>query len=173
MCLSAVGYYCCLLWTFTNLHFVIISSFKLSDIGCVKKIVYYFPICDRNIYCPRKTWCSCLRSKCVTSTMIKLDSRNILQDLSFAQIVITEIIAKYFIYKFLLAILLSNCYNVVILELHNIFFDVYPCISDVYLLSCLFTSFFFPLALKVLFTCTCVLITECLSVWAFSTDVIQ
>ena len=49
MCLSAVVYYCWVLWTFTNLHFVIVSSFKRSDICCAKKIVYYFPTCDHNI----------------------------------------------------------------------------------------------------------------------------
>ena len=48
MCLFAVVYYCCVLWTFANFHFVSISSFKRSDIGCVGKIIYYFPICDRN-----------------------------------------------------------------------------------------------------------------------------
>ena len=48
MCLSAV-YHCCVLRTLTNLHFVIISSFKRSDVGCVIKIVYYFPTYDRNI----------------------------------------------------------------------------------------------------------------------------
>ena len=51
MCLSAVVYYCCILWTFTNFHFVIASSFKRSDIGCVKKIVYYFPTCRH-----KKNW---------------------------------------------------------------------------------------------------------------------
>ena len=38
MHLSAV-YHCYVLWTFTNLQFVIICSFKRSDSGCVKKIV--------------------------------------------------------------------------------------------------------------------------------------
>ena len=49
LCLSAV-YYCCVLWMFTNPHFVIIYSFKHSDIGCIKKIVYYFPTCDRKMF---------------------------------------------------------------------------------------------------------------------------
>ena len=46
-CLSAVCNWC-VSGTFTNLHFVIISSFKRSDIGCVKKAVYFFPTCDSN-----------------------------------------------------------------------------------------------------------------------------
>ena len=36
------------MFVFVFFHFVIISSFKRSDIGCVKKIVYYFPTCDHN-----------------------------------------------------------------------------------------------------------------------------
>ena len=100
---------------------------------------------------------------------------------------ISQIIAKHFVYEFLWCKLLlksayptiyyhfvilgislvSNCYNLVILKLHTNFSEVYACIFEVYLLSCFFINFFFSLALRVLFTCTlclaCVWATECLS----------
>ena len=75
MCLSAVVYYCCVLWAFTNFHFVIISSFKRSDIGCVKEIVYYFPTCDHNRYSNETTLSSYIwHLKSVSSQTANLNS---------------------------------------------------------------------------------------------------